>query len=67
MQGTVQEQRDLIDRLEADLSLVQPYLPAREEGEGQASIPANLLSEALKVRVLSILEFRVAIKSAAAL
>lgn len=67
MQGTVQEQRDLIDRLEADLSLVQPYLPAREEGEGQASIPANLLSEALKVRVLSILEFRVAIKSVAAL
>ncbi|XP_064392801.1 protein CASP-like [Halichondria panicea] len=46
--GTAQEQRDLIAQLETDLSLVQPYLPTREEGEGQASNPANLLSEALK-------------------
>ena len=48
---TVQEQKDLIVQLEADLSLVQPYLPLREEGEGQANAPssADLLSEALKV------------------
>ena len=48
---TVQEQKDLIVQLETDLSLVQPYLPLREEGEGQANAPssADLLSEALKV------------------
>jgi len=46
---TVQEQKDLIGRLEADLMQVQPYLPVRTEGEGQASpSSAEIISEALR-------------------
>ena len=47
---TVQEQSTLIKQLESDLSLVQPYIPVREEGEVQAAPPtsADIISEALK-------------------
>lgn len=46
---TVQEQKNLIGRLETDIMHVQPYLPTRTEGEGQASpSSAEIISEALR-------------------
>ena len=46
---TVQEQKNLIGQLETDIMHVQPYLPTRTEGEGQASpSSAEIISEALR-------------------
>ena len=46
---TVQEQKNLIGQLETDIMHVQPYLPTRTEGEGQANpSSAEIISEALR-------------------
>ncbi len=46
---TLQEQRQLIAQLEADLSKVQPFLAVRGEGtEGVVNTSAEIISEALR-------------------
>lgn len=41
---TIQDQSNLIGHLEGDLTRIQPFLPQRTEGEGQAS-PSDIISE----------------------
>ena len=46
---TLQEQRELITQLEADLSKVQPFLSLKGEGlEGGVNASAEIISEALR-------------------